>query len=467
MRSWWWCWRPRGDGRRLATGTILAFAILAAARSALAAEPLEARGRVDLRAALAVRDDTVATGDRRIRARGEAPSQLLLDGVWLAGSRPVGVALRLDAQRFSLRGEDPLSGASEATATALDTSVGLAARRLLAGGRLALEGQLGYGLLRLALAQVGPAAIPGAMPVAAAALNAHGPLLAARVAFSAGAALGFEAGARVRPLSFGGRLAGAVLNPRGLGASAAVTVGNVAAAGMRFAGLLGYELTAVRGSGAAAGGPATIRQVQHAFGLGVRASFCLPAVEPAPAPPEPGPTVPAPPAGAIVRGVVRAAYGSTRAAAGAPLPDVTVSVVGGVVLTTDAGGRFELTGLAPGLARLQLRGEGLIAEEEVLFVPPDGEVAVEILLRPLESSRLAAVIGTLHSEAGPAADASVTVVELGLVVRPDAGGRFRLEVPAGRYTLLIEGPGFRAQRKPLTVGAGEHSIHNVLLERAP
>jgi hypothetical protein len=164
---------------------------------------------------------------------------------------------------------------------------------------------------------------------------------------------------------------------------------------------------------------------------------------------------------------VRAAYGSARAPAGSPLPGVTVSVVGGAVLTTDAGGRFELTGLPPGLARLQLRGEGLIAEEEVLSVPAEGEVQVEILLRPVESSRLAAVSGTLHSEAGPAAEASVTVVELALVVRPDAGGRFRLEVPAGRYTLLIEGPGFRSQRKPIAVGAGEHSIHNVLLERAP
>jgi Carboxypeptidase regulatory-like domain len=465
MRSWWWCWRPRGDGWRRASGSILAFTLLVSVRPAPAAEPLEARGRLDLRASLAVRDDTVATGDRRIRARGEAPSQLLLDGLWLAANRPFGVALRLDAQRFSLRGEDPLSS-SEATATALDTSAALAARWLGAGGRLSLEGQLGYGLLRLPLAQVGPAATSGAMPVSATALNAHGPLLAGRLAVSAGA-LGFEAGARVRPLTFGGRLAGAALNPRGLGASAAVTVGNVAAAGMRFAGLLGYELSAVRGSGEAAGGPATIRQVQHAFGLGVRASFCLPAVAPAPALAEPGPILPAAPRGVIVRGVVRAAYGSTRAAAGSPLPDVTVSVVDGAVVTTDASGRFELTGLLPGLARLQLRGDGLIAEEEVLSVPPDGEVQVEILLRPVESSRLAAVIGTLQSEAGPAADASVTVVELALVVRSDADGRFRLEVPAGRYTLLIEGPGLRAQRKPIAVGAGEHSIHNVLLERAP
>jgi hypothetical protein len=63
--------------------------------------------------------------------------------------------------------------------------------------------------------------------------------------------------------------------------------------------------------------------------------------------------------------------------------------------------------------------------------------------------------------------ARVSVPELELVTQADARGRFRLEVPAGRYTVVIEAPGLAPQRKTITVGAGEHDIYNLDLQREP
>jgi hypothetical protein len=169
----------------------------------------------------------------------------------------------------------------------------------------------------------------------------------------------------------------------------------------------------------------------------------------------------------VVHGVVRAAHASAAGPAGAPLAGVTVSVPGGPSSTTDGDGTFTLSGLAPGMATVHLSGPGLLPGEEVLVIPPEGDVSVDLQLRPAESVRLATITGLVRGEDGKPLAARVSVVELDLVSQADARGRFRLELPAGRYTLLIEAPGLATQRKAVTVGAGEHSIYNLDLQREP
>jgi hypothetical protein len=61
--------------------------------------------------------------------------------------------------------------------------------------------------------------------------------------------------------------------------------------------------------------------------------------------------------------------------------------------------------------------------------------------------------------------ASVKIVERGLSVVADGRGQFRFELPPGRYTLVIEAPGFVSQRKAVRAAPGEQNIYNVDLQR--
>jgi hypothetical protein len=74
------------------------------------------------------------------------------------------------------------------------------------------------------------------------------------------------------------------------------------------------------------------------------------------------------------------------------------------------------------------------------------------------------LIGLVRSESGQPVEARVRLLEPSLTVDADARGHFRFEVPAGRYTLTIEAPGFVTQKKSVRAGAGEQNIYNVDLQ---
>jgi hypothetical protein len=162
---------------------------------------------------------------------------------------------------------------------------------------------------------------------------------------------------------------------------------------------------------------------------------------------------------------VRAAETLGPVAAGTPLAGVQVVAGDRPAVVTDAAGVFTLSDLPAGLLQLQLSRGDLLPQQEVLAIPAEGVVAVEIALRPAEGARLATISGVIRSEAGAPAAARVSVVELGISAQADARGRFRLELPPGRYTLSVEAPGLVAQRKRVDLVAGEHSIHNLDLQR--
>jgi hypothetical protein len=81
------------------------------------------------------------------------------------------------------------------------------------------------------------------------------------------------------------------------------------------------------------------------------------------------------------------------------------------------------------------------------------------------ATRAAAVViaGTVTSAGAPVADATVTVVELGLTATSDAAGQFRLgPMPAGSYTLSAVS-GMAARTRNITVPAAAGSNYDVSL----
>ena len=86
------------------------------------------------------------------------------------------------------------------------------------------------------------------------------------------------------------------------------------------------------------------------------------------------------------------------------------------------------------------------------------------MLRPAQAPAPAVLTGIVRGDDGAPVPARVRLLEPGLSVDADAKGRFRFEVPAGRYTLTIEAPGFITQRKSVRAGAGEQNIYNVDLQ---
>jgi hypothetical protein len=75
------------------------------------------------------------------------------------------------------------------------------------------------------------------------------------------------------------------------------------------------------------------------------------------------------------------------------------------------------------------------------------------------------VVGLVRDARGAPLAAEVRVPEAGVTVRANPRGRFRIPLPTGSYTLLIEAPGFILQRKTVRVRAGEQHIYNIDLQR--
>jgi hypothetical protein len=409
-------------------------------------EPLAeaARFRLDLRAGVGVRHDTLDTGAARIGARGTALSDFVLGGAWFKGRSPIGLAGRVELDRFALRTD---SGGSSVSATGLELH-GAAAGRLHPGdGQVLLEAQLGYGFLQVPLGRA-PAA-DGTLPSSTDTLQAHGPVIAALVAVAPHEAVTLEAGGRIVPISFGGRYHDTDVSVRRLAAGAGVTIGRVAVADFRVGALVSYEI----GNTTAEEGGVSIRQLRHQIAFGLRALPNNPRRVIGPPPRE---EIAAPARGRI-RGVV-------RLAAGDPLAGVAVTAVDGPATKTGADGSFTLGEISPGLVRVNLARADLVPSQEVVSVPPGGEVTVQITLRPAQAPAPAVLIGLVRGEDGKPVAAKVRLLEPSLAVDADERGRFRFEVPAGRYTLTIEAPGFVTQKKSVRAGAGEQNIYNVDLQ---
>ncbi len=416
------------------------------------------RGRLQLRGAFARHDQTVSSGVDRTSASGSAVSHLAADGAWMAERLPLGLAASLAIDRFALQPTEA-PGSAALPVTGIETTAGLLARLGGPAAVAALEAQLGYGLARVPMMSPSGTATPmSSASGQRAALQGHGPALAARLTVAVGRGLDLEATARALPVLFGARVGDADVQLRRFAGGAGARVGLMSAGTMRLSALVGYEADLVDGSGAVA-----VHQLQHRIGLGLRAVLGqdqppLPDRAAAPAPR----TAPPPAARPVVRGLVLAA-GDQQSRS--PLAGVSVATAAGAITDTDAEGRFHLDQLPPGLAELRFSRDGFEEQVEVVAVPSEGEVVLEIRMRALAAPRAAALIGQVRTEDGVPVEAQVRVLELGLAARADKVGRFRFDVPPGRYTLTIEATGFVSQRKAVPVGAAEQNIFNVNLQR--
>ena len=406
--------------------------------------------RIDLRGALASHDDQVVTGGQRNQAEGSAVAHLALAGLWISQHRPLGVAADIALDRFALQ-RNP--GDAGDVVTGLEIRSGVVAR--LVRGRFAVDGELGYAFLRVPFAAVGPATV--AAGGAGAALQGHGPEVAARVSVALAPFADLEARARVIPRTFGARhdAVDASLHRYAIGAGA--RLGALDLATLRLSLLVDYELVVSNGLAR----DFALDQSQHRVGLGLRAAW--PASVVIAAPPRPIPAEPA--ANGRVRGRVRVASAGAGFSAGAPLAGVTITPADGAPVTSDAEGRFVLAGREPALTRLVLTRDGFVAAAEVVSIPRRGDVDVEILLHPDGPAPVGILIGFVRGEEGIPVAATIAVRELKLSTRADRRGHFRLEIPPGRYELTIVAPNFERQTKAVVVGPGEQNIFNLDLQR--
>jgi hypothetical protein len=435
----------------LALGGSRAAAEPAAAPLALdAREPIAqaSRFRLDLRAGVGVRDDTLTTDTARIGARGTALSDLVLGGAWFSPRSPLGIAGRLELDHFALRGSTGDSADADVSATAFEVHAAAAAR-IHPHEQVMLEGQVGYGLLQVPLAGLPSAA--GTFPGQADGITAHGPVLLALAAVAPSDLVSLELSARYLPVTFGGRYRDTALGLHRLAGGVGASIGRVAVADFRLAGLVSYEAASTwaeeRG--------VAVKQLRHQIAFGVRAM---------PGPPRRAARVAtaeenAPPVRGRIRGVV-------RLAGGAPLEGVRVVVAGGAVTQTAADGTFAFAGVAPGLNEMNLSRSDLVPAQEIVSVPPGGEAPAQIVLRKKELPAPTVLIGLVRGENGSPVAARVRLLEPELTVDADAQGRFRFELPAGRYTMTIEAPGFVTQRRSVRAGVGEQNIYNVDLQAA-
>jgi hypothetical protein len=326
------------------------------------------RARLDLQAGAGWRDDAVTGPLSDAGASGSAFSDLGLRGAWYPAAH-VGVAANLRAGRFTLTPARGVTIPDRVEQRALDGAAAVAARAFLA--RLTVEGQLGYGYVRLpaAFLTAGPA---GDVRFAGGSVRGHGLYAGASLRFTVGARLGLELAGEARPVVWGAAYGPTAVEPRWFAARGAASVDCITLGRTRWSVLADYQLTRTFASGEGV----RLTQRQRQVGLGLRATWLPPVPPPPPPPPAMVAARPAP-----------------------PLPG--------------------------------------------------------------------AISGVIHGQGNQPIGAFVTLTELGLLVRPDAEGAFRFDVPAGQYTLTIEAEGYLPQSKVIAVRPGEQHIYNVELQPVP
>jgi hypothetical protein len=185
------------------------------------ASPGDAWARLELRGAFSLHDDRLASGPGRVSAHGGALSPLALGGTWFSRSLPMGVSGSLAIERFAFQ-PDGAPASAAVGASGLEASTALLARARL-GSRFALEGGLGYALLRVpSLALV---VGPSERSVQGQTITAHGPSLIARVLLALHRSVDLEATAGAIPVSFGARSQGSAIDLRRYAAGADLRLG--------------------------------------------------------------------------------------------------------------------------------------------------------------------------------------------------------------------------------------------------
>ena len=156
--------------------------------------------------------------------------------------------------------------------------------------------------------------------------------------------------------------------------------------------------------------------------------------------------------------------GVVRAAPDKPLSGAKV-VSGAKTTTTQASGVYTLEGVGPGPVQVRVMLDGYVPADEAVQVPPEATATLDVTLELAAQRAKAKLRGVISSAAGPVAKATVRVVELKLKQAVKADGRFEVEVPGGKYTLVIEAPKHVTQTKQVEVADGDQAIFQIELEK--
>ncbi len=183
----------------------------------------------------------------------------------------------------------------------------------------------------------------------------------------------------------------------------------------------------------------------------------VPAPEPAlrPAPPAPAPE----PTTVTISGTI---VGDEDE----PVSGATVTLTVGEVnmeTETDPRGGYSFENVPFGEAKLTATAEDFETLEWTVTVTPE--------MQPVESQRMtqaergSQLRGLVRSFRGEGIQASITVKPLGLKTTSDKDGFFEVDVPPGRYTVIIEAPRYRRQRRKVEVEQNSVTILNVDLRK--
>lgn len=183
--------------------------------------------------------------------------------------------------------------------------------------------------------------------------------------------------------------------------------------------------------------------------LGLRYRFGERAVEKPrtrPEPPKPAPVVVAP----VTKPTsVELALLDDR---GQPLQRAQVAVTQGDVetpLVEVAPGQYRLEQARPGRARLRVKAEGFQPVERDVELQKGAALRVDV--RVEQALPAGQVRGLVRSFRGKPLAASIRVEPSGAQTSTDAEGFFQLDVPPGEYEVVIESPGYQAQRRKAKV----------------
>ncbi len=148
----------------------------------------------------------------------------------------------------------------------------------------------------------------------------------------------------------------------------------------------------------------------------------------------------------------------------APIEGAEISIEGKIAAHSAADGAFKIDSVGPGPVKVQVKAKGFANGEDVVQVPPEADATVALVLSKQGDKALATIRGLVRTASGKAVKATVRINELNLKVAVKPDGRFVVQVPGGKYTLIIEAAGFVSQAKPLDVADGDQAIFHCDLQ---
>jgi len=133
---------------------------------------------------------------------------------------------------------------------------------------------------------------------------------------------------------------------------------------------------------------------------------------------------------------------------GQPLPRARATVTQGdteAPLVEITPGHYRLVDAHPGRAKLRVKAEGFQPIERDIDVSSGRVAKIDVKVEPALPA--GQVRGLVRSFRGKPLSASIRLEPSAATTQTDAEGFFQIDVPPGEYEVVIEAPGFQAQRR--------------------